>query len=88
MKIISNDMMNYFTSAIKHRDECLEHWRNTIDLNSRLIEENSRLEKLLIESFDRIEELTNVNKELLSIIQSGIQVEVMTKTADALDVCS
>lgn len=88
MKIISNYMMNYFTSAIKHRDECLEHWRNTIDLNSRLIEENSRLEKRLLESFDRIEELTNVNKELLSIIQSGIQVEVMTKTEDALDVCS
>ena len=88
MKIITNNMMDYFTSAIKHRDECLEHWRDTIDLNSRLIEENSRLEKRLLESFDRIEELVNLNKELLSIIRSGIQVEVMTKTEDALDVCS
>ena len=88
MKTISNDMMKYFESAIKDRDECLEHWRNTIDLNSRLIEENSMLEKRLLESFDRIEELVNVNKELLSIIHSGIQVEVMTKTEDAFDVCS
>lgn len=88
MKIITNNMMDYFASAVKHRDECLEHWRDTIDLNSRLIEENSMLKKRLLESLDRFEELVNVNKELLSIIQSGIQVEVMTKTEDALDVCS
>lgn len=58
MKIISNDTMNYFISAIKHRDECLEHWRNTIDLNSRLIEENSRLEKRVF--LNRLIELKNL----------------------------
>lgn len=88
MKIISNEMMDYFTSTIEQRDECFEHWRNTLDLNNRLIEENERLEKRLLESFDRIEELMNVNKELLSIIQSGIQVEIMTKAEEASEICS
>ncbi len=95
MKIVSNDIFDCMKSTIKQHDETLIQWRDTLDrwnetreINNELLNENRRLEKRLLESLDRIDELVVMNKELLSIIRSGIQVELMTKAEEVSGICS